>query len=64
MGKQRKRRRANLRRKRRTVLTNFQPTDKVTAEWDNDKREWALVVDSENGVQIDHSRLTDEKPAA
>jgi hypothetical protein len=34
------------------------------AAWDVEKREWRLVVESANGLQIDHSHLTNAGTSA
>lgn len=58
MAKERRVRHANLRRSRETTVTGFVPGDKVVAVWDHEKREWRLIVESANGLRIDHKRLT------
>lgn len=62
-GESKRIRRANLRRNRVTTVTGFAPGDKVVAIWDSERREWRLVVESANGLRIDHNRLTFERPA-
>ncbi len=54
----------NLRRQRRSTVTGFDPGDKVIAEWDREKWEWRLLIESANGIQIDHERLTSDKGTA
>lgn len=61
---ERKRRVANLRRKKRTVITGLAHGDIVTAVWDAERWEWRLVVESSNGVKIDHETLTPPPAAA
>lgn len=55
------RRRINLRRKRKTTISG---ADKVTAEWDEKKREWKVIAEGVDRLQIDHSGLTSAKPTA
>ena len=55
---------ASLRRSRVTTVTGFSPDDKLKAVWDAAKREWRLVVESANGLRIDHCKLTGGPSAA
>ena len=58
--KKRAKRSVNLRRNRRTTIFN---PEKVTTVWDDERREWKIIVESANAT-IEHSRLTDEKRTA
>jgi hypothetical protein len=49
---------ASLRRSRVTKVTGFAPGDQVSAAWDAEKREYKLVIQSANGLRIEHKRLT------
>ncbi len=55
---QRKRRIANLRRNRVTVIKGFAPGDSIRAVWDGERRGFRIVVESANGLTIAHQRLT------
>ena len=59
-----KRRTVNLRRHRMTTVSNLQPGDRVTPIWDAEKWEWRLLIESENGVEISHIRLTGSAKSA
>jgi hypothetical protein len=61
---ERKVRSASLRRRRVTTLTGFAAGDRLVAAWDVEKREWRLVVESANGLRIDHSHLTNAGTSA
>lgn len=52
----------NLRRSKQTKLTNLQPGDVVTTVFDAEKWEWRQIVESSNGVRIEHVRLTSGPP--
>jgi hypothetical protein len=53
----RKHRSASLRRSRVTTITCSAPGDRVTAQWNPDKREWQLFTESSNGLRIENKRL-------
>lgn len=48
----------NLRRQRRSTVTKFHEDDTLTAEWDHREQSWKLLIESANGLQIHHERLT------
>jgi hypothetical protein len=54
----RKHRSASLRRSRVTTITCSAPGDRVTAQWNPDKREWQVFTESSNGLRIENKRLT------
>lgn len=60
--KPRKVRHLNLRRAKKTKVTNLEPSDVVIAAFDDSG--WRLTVESANGVQIEHIRLTGMEPQA
>jgi hypothetical protein len=64
MGRERKHRQVNLRKRRVTTLTGFTEGDRLKAAWNHAKREWELLIESANGLRIDHSRLTLPSEAA
>jgi hypothetical protein len=54
----RKRRSVSLRRSRVTTVTGFAPGDTVRTVWSDVLHEWQVIVESANGLQIEHRRLT------
>lgn len=57
-----KRKPVNLRKSRRTTLTGLNPDDRVVAQFDAINHEFRLLVETNNGVQILHERLTPLPP--
>ncbi len=57
-GKKPVKRSINLRRQRRSKVTKFHEDDTLTAEWNHKDQEWKLLIESANGLQISHERLT------
>lgn len=54
---------ANLRRNRKTTVS-LDSEKRVVAEFDRDKWEWRLRIESDAAAKIDHEHLTcNDKPA-
>lgn len=53
----------NHRRNRLTEISNLGHGDVVRLYWDEERREWALFVDTANGPQIRHTKVAAPGPA-
>jgi hypothetical protein len=49
---------ANLRRNRKTTISKLREGDVVTAEFDAEKHEWRLRIESSDAPKINHERVT------